>query len=340
METIFYLSKLILSLVLGLLTGKILSKKILKTSDYLLNITLYILLFFMGVNTGAIDNILNELNTIGFSALLVTIFSVSGTIFISLIASYIFDFKMIKIIDDKGFVKKGNISLTSSDVNALYKKELKEESKIQIKRHWFIKFYNIVREPLILVGVVFLGIIMKLFTPFFEWYNSSIISYLLYILLFFSGLGIINSNLKFKEIFNSPLLLLLPLWTIIGTYLGASLLSIITEYSLKESLGLSSGFGWYSLSGIMISDLGYPILGSISFLSNIFRESFTFFLIPVFSKLGRRFFYPSICVGGATTMDVTMPIITTHFGTSAMIPAMYHGVVMSLLVPFLIPLFF
>jgi len=340
METILYLSKLILALILGLLAGKFFSKKIMKSSQYLLNITLYILLFFMGVNTGAIDNILNELNTIGYSALLVTLFSVCGTIFIALLASYIFDFKKKKLIDDEGFVKKGNISITSSDINALYKTELKEEAKIQIKRHWFIRFYNIVKEPLILVSVVFIGILSKLFTPFFEWYDTSIISYLLYILLFFSGLGIINSNLKFKEIFNSPLLLLLPLWTIIGTYIGASFLSILTDYTLKESLGLSSGFGWYSLSGIMISDLGYPLLGSISFLSNIFRESFTFFLIPIFSKLGRRFFYASICVGGATTMDVTMPIITTHFGTSAMIPAMYHGVVMSLLVPFLIPLFF
>jgi len=103
---------------------------------------------------------------------------------------------------------------------------------------------------------------------------------------------------------------------------------------------LSSGFGWYSLSGIMITDLGYPLLGSISFLSNIFRESITFFLIPFFSKFGRRFFYSSICIGGATTMDVTLPIIITHYGPTSMIPAMYHGMIMSLLVPFLIPLFF
>ena len=133
---------------------------------------------------------------------------------------------------------------------------------------------------------------------------------------------------------------MLPVWTILGTYLGAFGLSFFTDFTIKQSLGLSSGFGWYSLSGIMISDLGYPILGSISFLSNIFRESFSFFLIPFFSNFGRRFYYPSVCIGGATTMDVTLPIIVTHFGTSVMIPTMYHGLFMTLIVPFLIPLFF
>lgn len=339
MDTIIYLGKLILALILGVIIGKKIPSKILKISDKFLNITLFVLLFFMGINTGAIDNILSELKTIGYSALLVTLFSIGGTIVVSIIASYIFDFKKKNIIQENGMIKD-TINVTSSDINNLYNSGLKDEAKIQMKKHWLFRIFYIVKEPLVLVGVVLLGILAKLFTPLFDWYTPSIITILLYFLLFFSGIGIIESKIKIKEIFDSPLLLLLPLWTIIGTYLGAFILGVVSDFTISESLGLSSGFGWYSLSGIMITDLGFPLLGSISFLSNIFRESFTFFLIPVFSKLGRRFFYPSICIGGATTMDVTLPIIMTHYGPSSMIPAMYHGITMTILVPFLIPLFF
>lgn len=340
METVVYLAKLISSLILGVFVGKKTSKKILKFSDFFLSITLYLLLFFMGVNTGSIEGILSKLDTIGAKALLVTVFSIGGTVIVSTIASYLIDFKKHKIVDEKGYIKNNNIIITNSDVNSLYNQELKEEAKIQLKRHRFKKAINVIKEPLVLISIVFLGIILRLFTPLFNWFESSIISYLLYFLLFFSGVGIIKANIKIKEIFSSPVLLLLPVWTVVGTYLGAASLSLISDFTLKESLGLSSGFGWYSLSGIMITDLGYPILGSISFLSNIFRESFSFFLIPIFSKFGRRFYYPAVCVGGATTMDVTLPIITTHFGPATIIPSMYHGLCMTILVPFLIPLFF
>jgi len=101
-----------------------------------------------------------------------------------------------------------------------------------------------------------------------------------------------------------------------------------------------SGFGWYSLSGILISDLGYPILGSVSFLVNLLRESFAFFLIPLLGRLGRRYFYPAVCTAGATSMDVTLVLLTSHFGTKVIIASIYHGVIMSLVAPLLIPLFF
>ncbi len=325
---------------MGILIGKKTPKKILKKSDILLSISLYLLLFFMGINTGAIENILSELNSIGFKALIVTIFSLGGTILIATIASFIINFKKKNFVNQDGTIKKNIGVITSRDINAAYKSKLSEEAKIQVKRHWFVRSIYVIKEPLLLVSTVILGLLFKLYTPIFDWYTPDFITFLLYFLLFFSGLGIINSEIKIKEIFDSPILLLLPLWTILGTYFGAIILALISEFTISESMGVASGFGWYSLSGIMITDLGYPILGSISFLSNIFRESFSFFLIPLLSKFGRRFYYPSVCIGGATTMDVTLPIITSHFGPSVMIPSMYHGVFMTLVVPFLIPLFF
>ncbi|MBK5201826.1 MAG: lysine exporter LysO family protein [Spirochaetaceae bacterium] len=340
MDTLFYLSKLILSLIVGVIFGKIVSKKICAKVAKLQNPNLFVLLFFMGVNTGAIEGILTKLNTIGAQAFIVAISNIIGTTVIAFIASLVIERKDKLVIDSGGTLKIKTANITVSDVNKILGSEISVEGEKLLKRHRLTRIINIIREPLMLVSVILLGLLLKVFTPAFDWFKPSLITYLLYVLLFFSGVGLINSNLKIKEVFDSPWLLLLPLWTIIGTYLGALIIPLLTPYTIREALGLSSGFGWYSLSGIMITDLGYPMLGSISFLSNVFRESLTFFLVPFLAKFGNRMYYSAVCSGGATTMDVTLPLISTHFGASTMVPSMYHGVVLTILVPFLIPLFF
>jgi uncharacterized membrane protein YbjE (DUF340 family) len=341
MDTLFYLSKLIASLIIGVFFGKIISKKVSNILGKLQIINLYILLFFMGINTGAIEGVLTKLDTIGSQALLVAITNVVGASAVGLIASFLINRKKKLILDSEGKLNSDVINITSHDVNKLLgEKEINEEAKRLLKDHRIIRIFAVIREPLLLISIILLGVIAKLFTGAFEWFNQSVITYLLYALLFFTGVSIVNSELRIKEIFSSPWLLLLPVWTILGTYIGALLIPFVTEYTVKEAMGISSGFGWYSLSGIMITDLGHPMLGSISFLSNVFRESLTFFLVPLFSKFGMNYYYPAVCSGGATTMDVTLPILSSHFGSSTMVPSMYHGIVMTLLVPFLIPLFF
>jgi uncharacterized membrane protein YbjE (DUF340 family) len=340
MDTLFYLFKLITSLVIGVGFGKIVNKKVSTILGKIQIINLYFLLFFMGINTGSIEGILTKLDTIGARALLVAVTNVIGAATIGLIASLIINRKKA-VINEEGKINPDVINVTSQDINKILgQNEINKEGQRLLKEHRFVRIFTIIREPLLLISIILLGVAGKLFTGAFEWFDQSIITYLLYALLFFTGVSLVNSNLRIKEIFSSPWLLLLPVWTILGTYIGALLIPLVTEYTIKEAMGLSSGFGWYSLSGIMITDLGFPLLGSISFLSNVFRESLTFFLVPLFSKFGINFYYPAVCSGGATTMDVTLPILSSHFGASTMVPSMYHGIVMTLLVPFLIPLFF
>jgi uncharacterized membrane protein YbjE (DUF340 family) len=150
----------------------------------------------------------------------------------------------------------------------------------------------------------------------------------------------VHRKISFKGVFADRSLFFLPLYTILGTYVGALGVFLFTPYTLSQVIGMLSGFGWYSLSGILITDLGYPVLGSISFLSNLLRESFSFFLIPLFGRLGRRYYYPAVCTAGATSMDVTLVLLSSHFGTRTMVGSIYHGVIMSLVAPLLIPLFF
>lgn len=314
METIWYLVKLALALVLGMGSARALGiTRFRRISSYAQIVLVWLLLFFMGVNTGGIEGITEQFVTIGTTALLITFFALAGTILLSFILSFII-----------------SPSLRNEEIAIAKRKE-----QSGIRRVW-----DIVKEPILLVSIVILGLVLRLKSPLFNWFESSLITYLLYTLLFFVGMGMMHKQINFKGVFSDRSLLLLPVYTIVGSYLGALAAPLFTPYSLKEILGMLSGFGWYSLSGILISDLGFPVLGSISFLSNLLRESFSFFLIPLFGRLGRRFYYPAVCSAGATSMDVTLVLLSSHFGVRTMVGSIYHGVIMSLAAPLLIPLFF
>jgi len=284
-----------------------------KSAAVLQTTLVWLLLFFMGVNTGGIEGITTQFGTIGLSALVLTLLGVAGTVVFSLAVSSI----VTPPVGHEGI--------------AIAKR--KERSLLR-------RLYDIVKEPLVLVGIVVLGLTLRLSTPLFDWFQSSLVTYLLYTLLFFVGMGMVHKQISFKGVLADKSLFLLPFYTIAGTYLGALLAPLLTDYTIREAWGMLSGFGWYSLSGILISDLGFPILGSISFLANLLRESFSFFLIPLFGRLGKRYYYPAVCTAGATSMDVTLVLLSSHFGTRTMLGSIYHGVIMSLAAPILIPLFF
>jgi uncharacterized membrane protein YbjE (DUF340 family) len=314
MDTLWYLAKLALALIMGMLCARAVGLNRFQKSAAVLQTTLvWLLLFFMGVNTGGIEGITTQFGTIGLSALVLTLLGVAGTVVFSLAVSSI----VTPPVGHEGI--------------AIAKR--KERSLLR-------RLYDIVKEPLVLVGIVVLGLTLRLSTPLFDWFQSSLVTYLLYTLLFFVGMGMVHKQISFKGVLADKSLFLLPFYTIAGTYLGALLAPLLTDYTIREAWGMLSGFGWYSLSGILISDLGFPILGSISFLANLLRESFSFFLIPLFGRLGKRYYYPAVCTAGATSMDVTLVLLSSHFGTRTMLGSIYHGVIMSLAAPILIPLFF
>ncbi|MCK5028171.1 MAG: LysO family transporter [Bacteroidales bacterium] len=67
-------------------------KKILKISSELTNWAIYILLFLLGLSVGTNEKILNNFDQIGFLAILITVFAVAGSIFVSWL-TYILFFK-------------------------------------------------------------------------------------------------------------------------------------------------------------------------------------------------------------------------------------------------------
>ena len=70
--------------------------------------------------------------------------------------------------------------------------------------------------------------------------------------------------------------------TILGTLAGSAAVSLIlTHRSLTDCLAVGSGFGYYSLSSIFITEYKGAELGTIALLANISREILTLLAAPL-----------------------------------------------------------
>ncbi len=160
--------------------------------------------------------------------------------------------------------------------------------------------------------------------------------YALYLLMFLVGMGMGADPRSLHMLRTQGMrLLFLPLATITGTFAGVLLLAGFWEQiSMREALAVGAGFGYYSLSSILISQLHSESLGVVALLSNIIREILTLILAPIMAAtLGKL---APIASAGATSMDTTLPVITTVSGREFAIIALFHGILLTLLVPVLV----
>jgi uncharacterized membrane protein YbjE (DUF340 family) len=126
--------------------------------------------------------------------------------------------------------------------------------------------------------------------------------------------------------------------TIIGTLSGYAVISaLLPGRSALDCLAIGSGFGYYSLSSIFITQYKGTEMGTVALLANIMREIITLLGAPLivrfFGKLA------PISAGGATSMDTTLPVITRYSGDKYAILSIFHGFVVDFSVPFLVTLF-
>ena len=163
--------------------------------------------------------------------------------------------------------------------------------------------------------------------------------YVLYGLMFLVGISIGSDRKAWAALKGQQLrIVLVPLATIVGTLAGSIGVSfLLTDIRLTDCLAIGSGFGYYSLSSIFITEYRGAELGTIALTTNIIREIITLLgaavLVRCFGKLA------PICSGGATTMDTTLPVITRFSGKEYVIIAIFHGFVVDFSVPFLVTFF-
>ncbi|MBN2260440.1 MAG: lysine exporter LysO family protein [Clostridiales bacterium] len=132
--------------------------------------------------------------------------------------------------------------------------------------------------------------------------------------------------------------LIVTLSVIFGSLFGGIITASLFKMPWNEGLAISAGFGWYSLSGVILTNIGNAELGSIAFLSNVFRELITFIFVPIIAV--RLNYLSAIGPAGATSMDTTLPIISNNTDSNTAIIAFINGVILSALVPILVPLLY
>ncbi len=169
--------------------------------------------------------------------------------------------------------------------------------------------------------------------------NNDLSVYALYLLLILVGLLVGMDENSINLIKSAPYkLLIVPFATMFGTYLGIIVAKLfIKQFSLTDLLAVGSGFGYYSLSSILLAKIKSQTLGTLALLSNILRELTTLLFTPIFVKIFGPF--GPILSGGATSMDTTLPIITEYSGKQYVLISVFNGLILSLSVPFLVALF-
>lgn len=167
--------------------------------------------------------------------------------------------------------------------------------------------------------------------------NLSLIALCLLMLCVGIGVGKDLNSLRGLRTMNRWLLAL-PLLTISGTLAGCALISLLfPERALSDILAVGSGFGYYSLSSIFITQYRGPELGTLALLTNIAREIITLLGAPLIAYLCGPL--APITAGGATSMDTTLPVITSVSGRQFAILSIYHGFVVDFSVPILVTIF-
>lgn len=181
----------------------------------------------------------------------------------------------------------------------------------------------------------------------FRFSTHNVSMYVLYALMLQVGIGI-GGNRQLKELIKSLRfkMLLVPVATITGTLLFSAFASLLlTQWSVFDCMAVGSGFAYYSLSSILITQFKEPSmglqlateLGTIALLANIFREMMALLGAPLIRKYFGRL--APISAAGVNSMDVLLPSITRYSGKDMIPIAIFHGILIDMSVPVFVSFF-
>lgn len=289
---------------------------------------IWLLLFLLGIEVGSNEMIVRSLPTLGVEALLL---SSAATLGCCVLAC------MLWRVSKNNTVLENVKKETSADKEGNpVEKEGNPAEKEGLQGSSLIRGLRVMKGSLIVVGFFVIGLLGGIEKMVPSWLLDGDVSFVaLCGLLLFVGLGIgLNPEMK-KEVRSlNPRMALLPVVTIIGSWLGALLIWTVLHRTLSDCMAINSGFAYYSLSSIFITEYRGAELGTIALLANIIREMFTLLGAPLMA----RWFGPlaPISAGGATTMDTTLPILSQTVGQRYIALSIYHGFVVDFTVPFLV----
>ncbi|TYC57054.1 lysine exporter LysO family protein [Marinobacter sp. BW6] len=155
-------------------------------------------------------------------------------------------------------------------------------------------------------------------------------------LLFLIGLQLRNAGLSLRKLLMNRQGLGIALALTLSSLAAGALLIPWLGLPWHDALAVASGFGWYSLSGIVIGEALGPAWGGVAFLNDVLREIVALAIIPLL--IANR---PAMAIGygGATAMDFTLPVIRSSGGLTCVPVAIASGFLLSFLSPVLMGVF-
>ena len=191
-------------------------------------------------------------------------------------------------------------------------------------------------ESLKLCGVVLLGFLLGLTGWSFLQHATEASEYTLIFLLFLISIQLRNNGMTLKQIVLNRRGMIVAIVVVASSMVAGVINAVILDLPLKTGLAMASGFGWYSLSGILLTESFGPVIGSAAFFNDLARELIAIMLIP---GLVRRSRSTALGLCGATSMDFTLPVLQRSGGLELVPAAIVHGFILSLLVPVLMAFF-
>lgn len=302
---------------------------------------IWLLLFLLGIEVGSNEMIVRSLPTLGVEALLL---SSAATLGCCVLAWALW--RVSKNNSTQEMAKKEALATVTEEISSDKKSSAEEETSADkegnpaenkgLQGSSLLRGLKVMKGSLIVVGFFVIGLLGGIEKMVPAWLLNGEVSFVaLCGLLLFVGLGIGQNPEMKKEVRSlSPRMALLPVVTIIGSWLGALLVWTVLHRTLSDCMAINSGFAYYSLSSIFITEYRGAELGTIALLANIIREMLTLLGAPLMA----RWFGPlaPISAGGATTMDTTLPILSQTVGQRYVALSIYHGFVVDFTVPFLV----
>ena len=108
-------------------------------------------------------------------------------------------------------------------------------------------------------------------------------------LLFVIGLDMSQNKSVVSEIRRMGIKIIgLPIFIAVGSILGALAIGIVLGIKPANAMAIGAGFGWYSLSGVMLTSLVGAQIGTMALLTNVFREVLSIVMLPLRGQVFRQ----------------------------------------------------
>ena len=187
------------------------------------------------------------------------------------------------------------------------------------------------------IGCLAVGFVLGHFLPHEFLPPQNTITLLLMLLLFFVGVCLKGSGVSLKQALLNKRGLQISIIFTLSTLSGGVIFALIfKEVTISQGLALASGFGWYSLSGTMMTDAYGAVWGSVALLNDLGREVLALLFIPWVMRHSPS---AAIGLGGVTSLDFTLPTLTQSGGMSLVPLIISFGFITNVVSPVLMVFF-